>query len=151
MGQLRRRIVGDTEGPVLGATQGSVSRHRRMMRASGRLDNPSPVKPEMQDKGQLGSSIAGAAGSGEPPGKLGASLIPATPKACDVRGNSNGHRRHRRRPETKGQPEDSDAGSARRERGRGNLETQPGRSGKIEEAGQPAASSTGRTGRCMIH
>jgi len=122
-----------------------------MMRASGRLDDPSPVKPEMQGKGRPESYITGGAGEGEPPGQLGASLKPATPKACDVRGNSSGHRRHSRRPETKGQPEDSDAGSAERERGRGNPETQPGQSGKIEEAGQPAASSAGRMGRCMIH
>jgi len=119
-----------------------------MMRTSGRLDDPSPVKPEMQDEGQPESSITGAAGEGERPGQLGTLLKPVTPKACDVRGNSNGHRRHRRRFETKGQPEDSDAGSAKRERGRGNLETQPERSGKIEEAGQLAASSTGRTRRC---
>jgi len=117
-----------------------------MMRASGRLDDPSPVKPEMQGKGRPESYITGGAGEGEPPGQLGASLKPATPKACDVRGNSSGRRRHSRRPETKGQPEDSDAGSAERERGRGNPETQPGQSGKIEEAGQPAASSAGRMG-----
>jgi len=33
---------------------------------------------------------------------------------------------------------------------RGNPEPQPGRSGKMQEAGQLATSSTGRTGRCMI-
>jgi len=32
------------------------------MRESGRLDDPSPVKPEMRDKGKLESYIAGAAG-----------------------------------------------------------------------------------------
>jgi len=35
-----------------------------MMRASGRLDDPSPVKPEMQDEGQPESFITGAAGEG---------------------------------------------------------------------------------------
>jgi len=34
---------------------------------------------------------------------------------------------------------------------RGNPETQPGRSGKMQDAGQLATSSAGRTGRCMIH
>jgi len=121
------------------------------MRASGQLDEPSPVKPEMQDKGRPESSITGAAGEGERPGQLGTLPKPATPKACEVRGNSNGHRRHSRRLEAKGQPEGSDAGSTERERGKGNLETQPGRSGRIEGAGQLATSSTGRTGRCMIH
>jgi len=101
------------------------------MRTSGRLDDPSPVKPEMQDEGQPESYIRGAAG-GERPGQLGTLPKPAPPKACDVRGNSNGHRRHSRRTEAKGQPEDSDAGSAERERGRGNLETQPRRSAPLK-------------------
>jgi hypothetical protein len=60
------------------------------MRASGRLDDPSLVKPEMLDKGQPESFIAGAAGKGERPGQLGTSLEAATLKACDVRGNSSG-------------------------------------------------------------
>jgi hypothetical protein len=33
---------------------------------------------------------------------------------------------------------------------RGNPETQPGLGGKMQDAGRPATSSAGRTGRCMI-
>jgi hypothetical protein len=55
-------------------------------------------------------------------GRLGTWLKPAPPKVCDVRGNPSGHRRHSRRDEAKGQPEDSDAGSAERERGTGQPE-----------------------------
>jgi hypothetical protein len=117
----------------------------------GRLDDPSPVKPEMQDEGKPKSYIRGAAGGKQATGRLGTWLKPAPPKECEVRGDSNLHRRHSRRTEAKGQPEDSDAGSGERERGRGNPETQPGLGGKMQEAGQPATSSAGRTGRCLIH
>jgi len=112
---------------------------------------PSPVKPEMQDEGKPKSYIRGAAGGKQATGRLGTWLKPASSKACEVRGNSDVHRRHSRRTETKGQPEDLDAGSGERERGRGNPETHPGLSGKMQEAGQPAASSTGRSRRCLIH
>ena len=151
MGQPGRRIVGDTEGLGLGVTRGLAARHRRKMRESGRLDDPSPVKPEMQDEGKPKSYIRGATGGKQATGRLGTWLKPAPPKECEVRGDSNVHRRHSRRTEAKGQPEDSDAGSGERERGRGNLETQPGLGGKMQEAGQPATSSAGRTGRCLIH
>ena len=130
-----------------GQLGGLAARHRRRMRASGRLDDPSPVKPEMQDEGQPKSFIRGAAGGKQATGQLETWLKPAPPKACEVRGNSNGHRRHSRRTEAKGQPEASDAGPGERERGRGNPETQPGLSGKMQGAGQLASSSTGRTRR----
>jgi len=136
----------------LGATRGLAARHRRRMRESGRLDNPSPVKPEMRDEGQPEFNITGVAGGG---GSHRGNSEPHRNhhrrRRHEVRGNSNGKRRHSRRTGAKGQPEDSDAGSAERERIRGNPEPQPGRSGKMQEAGQPATSSTGRTGRCMIH
>jgi hypothetical protein len=38
-----------------------AARHRRKMRASGQLGDPSPVKPEMQDEGKPKSYIRGAA------------------------------------------------------------------------------------------
>jgi len=75
---VNRRTVGDPRfrttcnfvdcrsgGEIYGATRGLVSRHRRMMRTSGRLDDLSPVKPEMQDKGRPESYITGGAGEGE--------------------------------------------------------------------------------------
>jgi hypothetical protein len=47
-----------------------------------------------------------------PPGKPGTPQKPAALKASEVRGNSNGDRRHSRRDEEDGQPSESDAGSA---------------------------------------
>ena len=47
-----------------------------------------------------------------PPGKPGTPQKPAASKASEVRGNSNGDRRHSRRDEEDGQPSESDAGSA---------------------------------------
>jgi hypothetical protein len=152
LGRPGRRIVGDTERPGLGATRGLAARHRRRMRESGRLDNPSPVKPEMQGEGKPESYIAGAAGGGG-----------------SHRGNSEPHRNRQRRRYAKfGVTRASIAGTAEgsKPRGdlrirtpaqqkgsgvRGNPETQPELGGKMQEAGQPATSSTGRTGRCMIH
>jgi hypothetical protein len=132
--------------PGLGATRGLAARHRRRMRESGRLDNPSPVKPEMRDEGQPKFYITGVAGGG---GSHRGNSEPHRNRhrrrRHEVRGNSNGKRRHSQRTGAKGQPEDSGAGSAERERIRGNPEPQPGRSGKMQEAGQPATSSTGRS------
>jgi len=75
------------------------------MRASGRLDDPSPVKPEMQDEGKLKSYIGGEAGGKQATGRPETWLKPAAPKVREVRGNSSIHRRHSRRTEAKGQPE----------------------------------------------
>jgi len=52
-------------------------RHRRKMRRSGRLDHPSPVKPEMQDEGKPKSYIGGAAGGRQATGKLETWLKPS--------------------------------------------------------------------------
>lgn len=121
-GATRILIVGDT---------GSAKN-----RGNSELSQPAPPKDARIEATRR--SIAGKAGDAgqgetqvlhrgrcrrarEPPGKLGTSLKPAPPKACEVRGNSNGRRRHSRRTETKGRPEDSDAGSAERERGTGQL------------------------------
>jgi len=103
-GRLGQRIVGDTEGLELGATWGPVSRHRRMMRASGQLDDRSPVKPEMQDKGRPESFIAGAAGEG---GSTGATR--------ETRWN-----RQRQRHARSGQLERTIAGTAEGSKPRGN-------------------------------
>jgi len=51
------------------------------MRASGRLDDPSPVKPEMQDEGKPKSYIGGEAGGKQATGQPGTWLKPAAPKA----------------------------------------------------------------------
>jgi len=51
------------------------------MRPSGRLDDLSPVKPEMQDEGKPKSYIGGAAGGKQATGRLETWLKPASPKA----------------------------------------------------------------------
>ncbi|HMG87541.1 MAG TPA: hypothetical protein VK574_17540 [Terracidiphilus sp.] len=61
-----------------------------MMRTSGRLDDPSPVKPEMQGKGRPEFFIAGAAGEGESNGATRNSAETSNAKGMLVRGNSNG-------------------------------------------------------------
>jgi hypothetical protein len=107
------------------------------MRKSGRLDNPSPVKPEVQDEGQPKSYIAGVAGGGErhwgnpEPGRN-----QQRRRYAKFGATRADHRRHSRRTEDKGQPEDSDAGSAERERGTG----QPGNATRAgwEDAGSGA-------------
>jgi len=152
LGQPGRRIVGDTEWLGLGATQEPAARHRRKMRESGRLDNPSPVKPEMWDEGKPEFYIRGAAGeSGRHRGN------------SEPRGNQ-----HRRRHAKFGVTRADIAGTAEGTKPRGNLrirtpaqqkgsgvrgnpEPQPGRSGRMQEAGQLATSSTGRSRRCKIH
>jgi hypothetical protein len=105
----------------------------------------------MQDEGKPKSYIRGAAGGKQATGRLETWLKPALPKVYEVRGNSNVDRRHSRRTEAKGQPEDSDAGPVERERERGNPETRPGLSGKMQGAGQLASSSPGRMRRYTIH
>jgi len=131
-----------------GATQEPAARHRRKMRESGRLDNPSPVKPEMWDEGKPKFYIRGAAGeSGRNRGN------------SEPRGNQ-----HRRRHAKFGVTRADIAGTAEGTEPRGNLriwtppqqkgsevrgnpETQPGLGGKMQEAGRPATSSAGRSRR----
>jgi len=128
------------------------NRHRRKRENRGDSTIDRRSKPEMQDEGQPKSSIAGVAGGGENhrgnPGacqnqrrrrheKFGATRadIAGTAEGSKPRGNP----KHRTPAQHKGSEV------------RGNPETQPGRSGKMQDAGQLATSSAGRTGRCMIH
>jgi len=122
------------------------------MRESGRLDDRSPVKPEMQDEGQPRSYIRGAA---EEVGATGETRNPAETSTAEgmrssgqlertIAGTAEGPKpRGNLRIRTPAQEKGSEV--------RGNPETQPGLGGKMQEAGQLATSSTGRTGRCMIH
>jgi len=122
------------------------------MRESGRLDDRSPVKPEMQDEGKPKSYIRGAA---EEVGATGETRNPAETSTAEgmrssgqlertIAGTAEGPKpRGNLRIRTPAQEKGSEV--------RGNPETQPGLGGKMQEAGQLATSSTGRTGRCMIH
>jgi hypothetical protein len=87
-----------------GATWSFHNRHRRRMRESGRLDDPSPVKPEVwRVKGNLNDRIAGdAGGSGSNRGNSEPRLKPAALKASEARGNPSGDRRHSRRDDEDG-------------------------------------------------
>jgi len=110
------------------------------MRESGRLDDPSPVKPEVQNKGQPEICIAGAAGGKrERLGQPGTLLKPAPSKAWEVRGNLNGT--SPAQPKTRergGNPKDSDAGSAKRERDTGQPgKRNPGWAGRSRFAANP--------------
>jgi len=59
-GATRILIIGDTEGLKSRATLRSVNRHRRRMRDSRRLGDPSPAKPEVQGNwGNPGTCIRG--------------------------------------------------------------------------------------------
>jgi hypothetical protein len=142
-GQPGKRIVGDTERPRSGATRILASRHRRRMRPSRQLGDPSLAKPEVRDEGQPETFIAGVAGGREVTGRLGASLKPATPKECDIWGDSNILRRHGRRTEDSGQPGASVAEAAAGCGVRGNPETQTWLNRKMQGARQLATSSTG--------
>jgi len=73
----------------------------------------------------------------EPPGKPGTPQKPAALKASEVRGNSNGDRRHIRRDEEDGQPSESDAGSASGSGEGATWNRNQGLSRKIENAANP--------------
>jgi len=94
-----------------------------MMRASGQLDDPSPVKPEMQDKGRPASFIAGAAGEGVATG--------ATRNLAET-SNAEGMR-------CSGQLERTIAGTAEGSKPRGNL--------RIRTPAQQKGSGEGATWR----
>ena len=85
----------------LGQPSELVSRHRRRVRGSGRLETPSPVKPEMQAEGKPEAYIGSAAGGREETGQPGA-----------LRARQRGRMRE------SGRLEDSIAGTAKG-RGRG--------------------------------
>ena len=138
------------EDSEFGATWATNRRRYRKARTRGNSRIGKSAPPKDARVGATRRSIAGKAGDAgrgatqvlhrgrcrrrrEPLGKPRTLLKPATPKACEVRGNRADHRRHSRRTEAKGQPEDSDAGSAERERGTG----QPGNATRAgwEDAG----------------
>ena len=111
-GATRRLIVGDTGGCEAAGQPGDFhNRHRRRMRESGRLEDPSPVKPEMQDEGQPETCIRGAARSAG----TGATwnFITGSAEDAKVRGNSNPIAGTAKWTEDRGQPEDSVAGAGR--------------------------------------
>lgn len=119
-GQPEERVIGDTEGPKFGATRRSVSRHRRRMRESRRLGAPSPVKPEVQNKGQPEDCIRSAAGG------------------VRNRGNpGNRLNRQRGRHERVGATRGHMAGTAEGLKGRGNPELRRRRGSRVRGTGQP--------------
>jgi len=138
IGVTRGTDHGDTERPGCGATCGSASRHRRRVRDSRQLEDPSPAKSEIQDKG--GNSEACIRGGERDLTNRGDSESQESGSAerCEIRGNSKIHRRHSQRTEMRGNPEirhparpkDAGYGATRRRvtsqagrcRGRGNSE-----------------------------
>jgi len=86
----------------------------------------------------------------EPPGKPGTPPKPEAPKAsrfgatrAEIAGTAEG-------PRTRGNLRNRTPAQQKGNGVRGNPETKPRRSGKVQEAGQLAASSAGRTSRCII-
>jgi len=61
-GKPEQGIIGDTERPGAGATRSLASRHRRRMRESRRLEEPSPAKAGGCVSGATRVHIEGAAG-----------------------------------------------------------------------------------------
>jgi hypothetical protein len=107
------------------------------MRESGRLDDPSPVKPEVRNKGQPEDRIAGDAGGA---GATRETWNPA--ETGSVEGiRSSGKLEWRSPAQPKGRGRWATIGIGRRlsqrKRGRGNLEPQPRFGGKIENAANP--------------
>jgi len=107
------------------------------MRESGRLDDPSPVKPEVRNKGQPEDRIAGDAGGA---GATRETWNPA--ETGSVEGiRSSGKLEWRSPAQPKGRGRWATIGIGRRlsqrKRGRGNLEPQPRLGGKIENAANP--------------
>ena len=133
-------IVGDTGGAKrrgnLELSQPAPPKERE----SRRLDDRSPVKPEIRSEGQPEVRIAGEAG--------GSRSHWGNPEPC---GNQQ-RRRHQKLGETWVEIAGTAEGTrkmaqtigigrrlSKRERGRGNPEPKPRLSGKIKECGQPAA------------
>ena len=117
----RRRYRGTGDSGQPGE---SVNRHRRRMRDSRRLGDPSPAKPEMRDEGKPEACIEGAARGSEENGATRRITETSSAERCEIRGNSKIHRRHSQRTEEAGQLAEFGHPARPKERGvRGNPET----------------------------
>jgi hypothetical protein len=101
------------------------------MRDSGRLEDRSPAKPEMQDEGQPEGCIRGAAGGLRNRGNL-ENQESESADGCEIRGNSKIHQPAQPKDEEAGQPEESSLGAAKGCGVRGNPETQNQPSRKMQ-------------------